>query len=326
MRRAVGADQPGPVDRETHRQVLDRDIVHHLVVGALQERRIDRAERLVALGGETRCERHRMLFGDANVERPVGIGAAEEIEPGARRHRRGDRDDFFVARGFRDQRVGEHPGIGRRVGLGLGLGAGDHVKGVHAVIFVVGRFGGRVALSLLGDHMDQHRAIGHVADIFQNRQQVVEVVAVDRPDIEKAQLLEQRAAGPEAAAVFFGQARLVVPELGQPPRELLGRRADRTVGLAGDQARQIGRHRAGRRRDRHVVVVEDDDQPRMQGAGVVHGFIGHARRHRAVADHRDDAIVAMGQIARHRGSRAPPRSRSRSGPRRTDRIRFPTVG
>ena len=35
-------------------------------------------------------------------------------------------------------------------------------------------------------------------------------------------------------------------------------------------------------------------------AGVVHRLIGHARRHRAVADHRDDAIVAPVEIARHR--------------------------
>jgi hypothetical protein len=43
MGRAVGADQPGAVDREAHRQLLDRDVVHDLVVGALQEGRIDRA-------------------------------------------------------------------------------------------------------------------------------------------------------------------------------------------------------------------------------------------------------------------------------------------
>ena len=35
--RAVGPDQPGPVDREADRQVLDRHIVDHLVIGALQE-------------------------------------------------------------------------------------------------------------------------------------------------------------------------------------------------------------------------------------------------------------------------------------------------
>ena len=42
----------------------------------------------------------------------------------------------------------------------------------------------------------------------------------------------------------------------------------------------------------------------MQRPGVVHRLIGHARRHRAVADHRDDIVVAARQIARHRHAEA----------------------
>jgi hypothetical protein len=93
MGRAVGADQPGAVDREAHRQRLDRDVVHHLVVGALQEGRIDRAERLHALGRQAGGEGHRVLLGDADIEAAVGEFLAEQVEPGARRHRRGDGDD-----------------------------------------------------------------------------------------------------------------------------------------------------------------------------------------------------------------------------------------
>ena len=50
MRRAVSADETGAVHRKAHRQLLDRDVVHDLVVGALQEGRVDRNEGLVALG------------------------------------------------------------------------------------------------------------------------------------------------------------------------------------------------------------------------------------------------------------------------------------
>ena len=82
--------------------------------------------------------------------------------------------------------------------------------------------------------------------------------------------------------------------------DLFGRVAQRAVGLAGIQPRQIGRHRADRRRNRHVVVVENDDQPRIHRAGIVHGLIGHAGGHRAVADHGDDIILAAGR------GRAPP--------------------
>ena len=46
MGRAVGADQAGAVERKPHRQPLDRHVVHDLVIGALQEGRIDRANGL----------------------------------------------------------------------------------------------------------------------------------------------------------------------------------------------------------------------------------------------------------------------------------------
>ena len=77
MGRAVGADEPGPVDGEAHRQPLDGDVVHDLVVGALQEGRIDGGERLVAFGGEAGGKGHRMLLGDADVEGALGEGFGE---------------------------------------------------------------------------------------------------------------------------------------------------------------------------------------------------------------------------------------------------------
>ena len=70
--------------------------------------------------------------------------------------------------------------------------------------------------------------------------------------------------------------------------------------MAGDEPRQIGRHRPGRRRDRHVVVVEDDDEPRAHRPGVVHRLIGHAGRHGAVADDGHDIVDLVRKIARHR--------------------------
>ena len=83
MRRAVGADETGAIHREAHRQALDRDVMDDLVVGALQEGRIDHRERLVALRREARAERHAMLLGDADVEGALGEFLAEMIEPGA---------------------------------------------------------------------------------------------------------------------------------------------------------------------------------------------------------------------------------------------------
>jgi hypothetical protein len=72
----VSADEAGAVDRKAHRQVLDRDVMHDLVIGALQEGRIDRAERLVAFRGEPGGKGHRMLLGNADIE-----GARRECLP-----------------------------------------------------------------------------------------------------------------------------------------------------------------------------------------------------------------------------------------------------
>ena len=107
MGRAVGADIAGAVDGEAHRQVLHGDVVDHLVVGALQEGRVDRAERLQPLGGEAGREGHGVLLGDADVEDAGREDLGELVEAGARGHRGGHRDDAVVVLGFVDQARGE---------------------------------------------------------------------------------------------------------------------------------------------------------------------------------------------------------------------------
>ncbi len=83
--RTVGTDEAGAVEREADREFLDGDVVHDLVVGALQEGRIDRRERLVALGREAGREGDAVLLGDADIESAIGERLAEVVEAGARR-------------------------------------------------------------------------------------------------------------------------------------------------------------------------------------------------------------------------------------------------
>ena len=196
---AVGADQAGAVDGEAHRQLLDGDVVHHLVVAALQEGRVDRRERLEALGGEAGGEGDAVLLGDADIEAAFGKALGELVEAGARRHGRGDGDDLLVGLGLGDQRLGEHGLVGRRVGHRLGLLAGDDVELHDAVVLVGARLGRRIALALLGHDMDQDRLVEPaVARVLQHRQQMVEIVPVDRADIVEAQLVEQACRRPRS--------------------------------------------------------------------------------------------------------------------------------
>jgi hypothetical protein len=62
--------------------------VDDLVVPALQERRVDRAEGHQALGRQAGREGHRVLLGDADVERAVREPLLEPVEARAAPHRR----------------------------------------------------------------------------------------------------------------------------------------------------------------------------------------------------------------------------------------------
>ena len=74
MGAAIGTDEPRAVNHKAHGQVLDRDIVHDLIIGALEECGVYRDEGFKPLCGEAACECDGVLFGDADIEHAVGIG------------------------------------------------------------------------------------------------------------------------------------------------------------------------------------------------------------------------------------------------------------
>ena len=261
--------------------------MHHLIIGALEEGGVDRREGTHAFRREARGEGHRVLLGNANVEGAGGVRLGELVHAGARRHRGGDRADPIIGVRQLRQRLAEHVLISRRAWRALGFFAGDDVELGHAMILVGGVFGGRVALALLGHDMDQHRAFRGVTHVLEHRQQVVEIVPVDRAYVVEAQFLEQRPAGHHAAGEFLGLADGVVHPAAHLLDDAAGEAADAEIFGRRHHARQIGRKSADRRRDRHVVIVEDHDQAIARLRSVVHRLIGHPCAHRAVADHRD---------------------------------------
>src|SRR5437879_5933297 len=72
----------GAVEAENHGQLLDRDVVDDAIVGALQERRVDRDHRPDALRGEAPGECRGVRLGDADVEETVGPLLLENAGPG----------------------------------------------------------------------------------------------------------------------------------------------------------------------------------------------------------------------------------------------------
>ncbi len=206
--------------------------MHDLVIAALQEGRIDGAERFKPLRREPRSEGHRMLFGDPNIVGAVGKRLPEDVETRTRGHRRGNGDNLVVLLGLLHQSAGEDLGVGRRVGLGADLLAGNDVELTYAMVLVGRLLRRAIAVSLLRDHVNQHRAgLLRIAYVLQHRQEMIEIVTVDGTDVVKAQLLEQGAAGDHAAGIFLGPLRSLLERAGEFLGHHAGEMAQRAVGL-----------------------------------------------------------------------------------------------
>ena len=125
MRRPIIAAQASAIHTEDHRQVLERDIVNHLVERPLQERRVDRTERPISFGRHAGGEQDRVLFRDAHIEVAVRMMRAEEVQSCTVRHGSGDRDHLVVCVGQlgqalrEDLRIGFLPGGLGFAGLGI---------------------------------------------------------------------------------------------------------------------------------------------------------------------------------------------------------------
>src|SRR5260370_177954 len=149
---------------------------------------------------------------------------------------------------------------------------------LHAAeVLVVDRLDRVIALALLGHDMDQDRLVEPaVARVLQDRQQMVEIVPGDRPDIGEAQLVEQGAAGHEAAA-----------ELPRAPRCEPRRPGD----APGAGAARMSRGGAGAGRDDFVrmgLVADVPDQPVPGGVEDV------MQRHRELDHAQAGAEMAAG--------------------------------
>ena len=115
MGRPIRADKPGTVDGKAHGKALDRHVMHHLIIAALQEGGIDRAKGLHPPSGKARAEGDGVLFGDANIEEAFGKTVGKEVQPGAIRHSSRHGNDPVVARRLGHQRLRKDLGIGRRI-------------------------------------------------------------------------------------------------------------------------------------------------------------------------------------------------------------------
>ena len=289
--RAVVTDHAAAVQGDGHRQVGQADVVDELVQGPLHERGIDREEGAQPLQGEPGGKGDGVLLGDTHIEKAVRKLGRKGQQAGAAGHGRGDRHHPLVGPGQPAEGVAEHPGVGQAAADALHRRAGGHVKGPDPVELAGVGLGRLVALALGGDHVHQHRAVRIVAHVFQGGDQVVQFVAGNRADILELERLEEHARGEQVLQVFLTLAQHgedVLAHRGQGHEPVLDVVAQPADGAAGHLAAEEAGQGADIFRDRHLVVIEDDDQVPVEVAGVVETLEGHARGHRAVADDGDD--------------------------------------
>ena len=241
-----------------------------------------------------------MLFGDADVETALRKAFREQVQPGAIGHRGGDGDDLVVMLGLFDQALRKHFGVAWRIGRRLFLLTRDDVEFCAGVAPVRRFLSGVIALALLRQGMDQDRAVGAVFDGAKNRQKLIHVVAIDRTDIGKAKLFKQRAANGHRFDHFFRPPRAFAEWRGQQRGCGFGGVLQILKRLTRIDARKIGAEGANRRRNGHLIVVQDDNQPFAKAARVVHRLERHASAHRSIADHRNAVAGVGAKFSRHR--------------------------
>ena len=163
-------------------------------------------------------------------------------------------------------------------------------------------FGGGESFPLDGSEVEQARPF-HVFDVGEHSDNAVDVVAVERPEIAYVQPLEQVLfVNPERfEAVGEAQhgAAAAVADEAQPLERAVGFVAQGVIGFRRRQVGQIGIQRACRTVDRHVVVVEDDEQVGVGVGGIVQSLPGQPSGYRGVADDGDDIAVGACQRRGH---------------------------
>ena len=149
-----------------------------------------------------------------------------------------------------------------------------------------------VALAFARHHMQKLRA-AQLLDVVQRWQQRIEIVAVDGADVVKTEFLEHGTGRHHAFDMLFRAPR-------DRAQHFLPQPLGPGIKTPRHQTREIFIERAHRRRDRHVVVVQDHQQIDIHVAGIVQRLERHAARQRAVTDNRDCLTPRAGELARHR--------------------------
>src|SRR5688500_14429643 len=131
--------------------------------------------------------------------------------------------------------------------------------------------------------------------------QHVDVVSVDRTEVAEPKLLEQDAGSQKRLQTFFPlsyQRAHTEPFCGLRFDSGTDRGPEPVVERIALYRREILRHRSDVRCDRHLVVVQDDDEVAAGCTRVVQSLVRQAAGQRPVAEYRDDLERLAFQVTR----------------------------
>ena len=128
---------------------------------------------------------------------------------------------------------------------------------------------------------------------------MIEVVSVNGANMKETQFLKHGTTSDETTRMTHGALDRAINLLSEFCRDALGNIAHTLVGFAGGKFGKIGAHCTNGLGYRHVIVIEDDNQTRVHGTGIVQSLERHAGRHRAIADYCNHMVCAAIQITRN---------------------------
>ena len=251
-----------------------------LVVGPLQEGRVDADDGAQTALGQSSRESDGVRFSDADVEESFREMVREIGHAGAAAH--GGRDDHhaLVFLGQFQDGLGNGVGVGRVFLFALFEFARRGIEFSDAVVAFGIVLGGLVAFALRGAAVQNDRHDLLLGAGFKDAHQLFYVVAVHRADVVEAHLLENVVDDEEeleGAKKAHGKVGQMLAHDGDRTEGALDASLELTVAHVGDEPGEMFGNGALGGRNRHGVVVEDY---REAGAGgvVVEGLQGHAAR------------------------------------------------
>ncbi len=99
MSSSILSHEAASIDAECHRKILRRHIVHNLIIGPLQKRRIHRDDRFQPLRRKPCRKGHGMLFSNPDVVETIGEFFLERRQACPLTHGCRDGDNAFILTG-----------------------------------------------------------------------------------------------------------------------------------------------------------------------------------------------------------------------------------